>query len=266
MTILPRSLLGSRRFIAARLSRPRSGWRAQLSLFLAAYVVYNMARWAFVGDLAQAREHAHWIVELEQRSGVAVEGSVQRALDFGPASWLLSNLYLAAQFAVLPGALVWLYRRSPAIYHGVGDTVLCTWLLAVPVFALFPVAPPRLAGIGIADTVSEQATVALTGRSTIFYKQLAAMPSLHVGFATAVGIALALALRRRWGQVLALLWGPVVALSVVATGNHYVLDIAAGLAVTGLGFASARLPAAVAAMNLHAGSPVRALHRAEHTR
>jgi membrane-associated phospholipid phosphatase len=114
--------------------------------------------------------------------------------------------------------------------------VLTTWLLAVPVFALFPVAPPRLAGIGLTDTVSKRAAVALTGRSTIFYNQLAAVPSLHVGFAAAIGIALAVALRRRWAKALALLWGPVVALSVVATGNHYVFDITAGLAVAAAGF------------------------------
>jgi membrane-associated phospholipid phosphatase len=151
---------------------------------------------------------------------------------------VLSNLYLAAQFVVVPAALIWLYRRSPRIYRGLRDTVLATWLLAVPVFAFFPVAPPRLARIGIADTVSTHAGVALTGRSTIFYNQLAAMPSLHVGFATAVGIALALAVRRTWAKALALLWGPAVAVSVVATGNHYLLDVFAGLIVTALGFAA----------------------------
>jgi membrane-associated phospholipid phosphatase len=107
----------------------------------------------------------------------------------------------------------------------------------MPVFALFPVAPPRLADIGIADTVSRQASVELTGRSTIFYNQLAAVPSLHVGFAVAVGVALAVALRRRGARALALLWGPIVSLAVVATGNHYLFDIGAGLAVTALGFA-----------------------------
>jgi hypothetical protein len=41
------------------------------------------------------------------------------------------------------------------------------------------VAPPRLAGIGMADSVSEQAAVELTGRSTMLYNELAAVPSLH---------------------------------------------------------------------------------------
>jgi membrane-associated phospholipid phosphatase len=227
---------------AAERRRLGTGWRRQLALFGAAYVVYNVARWVFAGDLAPAREHARWIVDLERDAGVAIEGSVQRALDSGVASLLLSNVYLAAQFVVVPGALIWLYRRRPQVYRSLRNTLLATWLIAVPIFALYPVAPPRLADMGIVDTVSEQAGVELTGRSTIFYNQLAAVPSLHVGFAVAVGVAFAVALRWRSAKVLALLWGPLVSLSVVATGNHYLFDIAAGLAVTAAGFAAGRLP------------------------
>jgi membrane-associated phospholipid phosphatase len=226
---------------AAERRRLGTGWRRQLALFGAAYVVYNLARWVFAGDLAPAREHARWIVDLERDAGVAIEGSVQRGLAGGVASSLLSNVYLAAQFVVVPGALIWFYHRRPQVYRSLRNTLLATWLIAVPIFALYPVAPPRLADMGIADTVSQQAGVELTGRSTIFYNQLAAVPSLHVGFAVAVGVAFAVALRWRWAKVLALLWGPLVSLSVVATGNHYLFDIAAGLVVTAAGFAAWRL-------------------------
>jgi membrane-associated phospholipid phosphatase len=225
----------------------RRGWRTELFFFLGAYVVYNVTRWVFVGDFNQAKEHAHWIFQLEKGTGLAVEGSVQGALDSTAMSFVLSNLYLAAQLVVVPAVLIWLYRRSPQVYRQLRNTVVATWLIAIPVFALFPVAPPRLADIGLADTVSQQASVELTGRSTIFYNQLAAVPSLHVGFAVAVGVALAFALRRRWAKATALLWGPVVSLSVVATGNHYLFDIAAGLVVTGLGFAAGRLASRLSA-------------------
>lgn len=218
------------------------GRRPELALFAAAYLLYDGARWIFAGHLEEAREHADRIVGLERSAHVAIEGSIQRALDdAGAASWLLSNVYLAAQLVVLPGALIWLYRRSRPAYRQLRTTVIATWLIAVPIFALFPVAPPRLAGIGIADTVSGQAAVALTGHSTVFYNPYAAVPSLHVGFAFAIGIAAAAALRAPWTRTLALLWGPLVTLSVLAIGNHYVFDVAAGLLVTGLGFWAGRL-------------------------
>ena len=117
-------------------------------------------------------------------------------------------------------------------------------MIAVPIHGLWPVAPPRLTGMGITDTVSTH-LVALSGHSTIFYNAYAAVPSLHVGFAFAIGIALAVALRPRWAKALALLWGPLVTLAVVATGNHFVFDAAAGLAVTLAGLR--RRPAAPAA-------------------
>jgi hypothetical protein len=217
--------------------------RPELVLFVAAYLLYTAARWIFAGHVAEAREHADRIVSLERSAHVAIEGQVQRALDSDALSWLLSNVYLAAQLVVLPGALIWLHRRSRPVYRQLRTTVIATWLIAVPVFALFPVAPPRLAGIGIADTVSSHAAVALTGHSTVFYNPYAAVPSLHVGFSFAIGIAAATALRAPWARTLALLWGPVVTLSVLATGNHYVFDVAAGLLVTAAGFAAGQLTA-----------------------
>ena len=216
--------------------------RRQLALFLAAYLIYDLGRWVAHGDLGPATAHAHWVLDLERSLGVAVEQSVQRALDNGAVMWLLGNVHLAAQLAVLPGSLVYLYRRAPAVYRRLRDTVLATWLIAVPIYAAFPVAPPRLAESGMTDVVSSQAAVELTGRSTLFYNGLAAVPSLHCGFAVAIGIALAAAARRRITRALCLLWGPLVCLAVVATGNHFIFDIAAGMLVSVLGFLVGPLP------------------------
>ena len=184
--------------------------RTQLALFGAAYVLYDLARWITVGDVGAATEHAHWVLDAERTFGVAVECSVQDALDGGAVTWLLSNVYLAAQLVVLPGSLIWLFRRDKAVYRRLRDTILATWMLAVPIYAAFPVAPPRLAGLGMADTVSQQAAVGLTGHSTMFYNPYAAVPSLHCGFAFAIGIALAAAARRPATKALWLLWGPLV--------------------------------------------------------
>jgi membrane-associated phospholipid phosphatase len=88
----------------------------------------------------------------------------------------------------------------------------------------------------MADTVSHHAAVALTGHSTVFYNRFAGGPSLHVGFAFAIGIAAAAALRAPIARALALLWGPLVTVAVVATGNHYVFDVVAGLCAVAVGF------------------------------
>jgi hypothetical protein len=235
-----------------RLLRSRPLARPELALFLGAYVAYDAARWLFAGQAPAARDHAWWIIGLERSTHVAIEGSIQAALDSPVPSWVLSNVYLAAQLLVVPAVLVWLYRRSRPVYRRLRNTVIATWVIAIPIFALFPVAPPRLAELGLGDTVSSHAAVALTGRSTLFYNQFAAVPSLHVGFAFAVGIAAAAVLRNPLAKALALLWGPLVTLSVLATGNHYVFDVAAGLLVTAVGFSTGRLFPAASAVGDHA--------------
>jgi membrane-associated phospholipid phosphatase len=77
----------------------------------------------------------------------------------------------------------------------------------------------------------------------MFYNPLAAVPSPHCGFAFAIGIALAAAARRRWAKALALAWGRLLAVTVVATANHYIFDVAAGLLVSFVGYTIARVRA-----------------------
>jgi hypothetical protein len=241
--------------LAASTFRPASGAlrlpfsrraHAQIGLFLLAYVVYTVARFFTIGDLASATANAHWIVNLQNALGIGVEASVQRALDGTWVMWVLNRLYLVAQLGVIPVVLIFLYNRSWPVYVTLRNTILATWLISVPVYGLFPVAPPRLAGIGISDTITAQTGMSLTSNfSTSFFNELAAVPSLHVGFAVIVGFALFRVLRNpvlRWA---ALLWGPLVGLAVVATGNHFVFDAIAGLAAAALGYGFAVMAARI---------------------
>jgi hypothetical protein len=211
--------------------------RRELFLFLGAYLVYSASRYVSVGDLSTAVGHAEWIVDLQQAVGMNIEASVQKALDGTAFIWLLNNLYLAAQLIVVPGSLIWLYRRNHELYVKLRNTILATWLIAIPIYALFPVAPPRLAGMGMIDTITSGGGVRLdSSLTTSFYNELAAVPSLHAGFALAVGVALAASFTNRFAKMLAWSWAPLIGLAVVATGNHFVFDIAAGLVVTVAGY------------------------------
>jgi hypothetical protein len=211
--------------------------RLQFGIFLGAYLLYSAARYITVGDLSSAQSHAEWIVNVERHLGVYTEAGVQKALTGTPAIWILNHLYLAAQLIVLPGSLIWLWHRSRPTYERLRNTVLATWLISLPVYAAFPVAPPRLAHIGLIDTITSQSGFSMdSSLTTSFYNQLAAVPSLHVGFAVAIGIAVASVLRNPIAKGIALMWGPTIGLAVVATGNHFIFDIAAGIVASGLGY------------------------------
>jgi membrane-associated phospholipid phosphatase len=215
----------------------RSAW-IQIGIFLLAYLLYSMARFVTIGDLSDAVANAHWIVDFERSLDIDIEGPVQTALSGTWAIWILNHVYLAAQLVVLPGSLLFLYRRSRPVYEKLRNTVLATWLISIPVYALFPCAPPRLAHIGMVDTITQQTGFAMDSKlTTSFYNQLAAVPSLHVGFAFAIGVAIAAASSNRLVKLVAYLWGPTVALAVVATGNHFVFDILAGMLAAAAGWA-----------------------------
>ena len=211
--------------------------RAPLGIFLFAYLLYSAARFVTIGDLSVAQSNADWIMNLEDHLSVAVEASVQQALTGTVFIWLLNHLDLAAQLVVLPGSLIFLYRRSRPLYERLRNTILATWVLSIPIYAAFPVAPPRLADSGLVDTITTQTGLSLdSSLTTSFYNELAAVPSLHVGVAVVIGMAVAAAVRHPVVKFAWLMWGPVIGLAVVATGNHYVFDIAAGLVVSAAGY------------------------------
>ncbi len=217
-------------------------WRREVLLFAAAYVAYSLARGAATGSLETAVENARMIVQLQADIGIGIERAVQDHLIGQPIMWVLNRLYLIAQFAVLPAGLIWIYRRRPALYPRLRTTVLATWLIALPVYVLFPTAPPRLAGIGVLDTVSEQTSFALDSPLVMwFYNPVAAVPSLHAGFAFAIGLGIAAATRTTVVRIAWLAWGPAIGLVVIATGNHFVLDVAIGLVAVLMGYGVALL-------------------------
>jgi hypothetical protein len=222
----------------------------EVALALVAYCVYEAARWLAGGSYPIAYDHAQDILRLERDLHVDAEGTVQRAFLGSPLLPVLNYVYLAAQDLVLPAALILVYRLNQSTYRTLRNTLLATWTLAVPIYALFPTAPPRLAGLGIVDTVSTGGPMKLdSGAATALANQFAAVPSLHVGFAFAIGIAVAAALRPPALRAAALLWGPLVLLTVVATGNHFVFDAVAGLVLTAFGYGLSR---AVATFRRHA--------------
>jgi membrane-associated phospholipid phosphatase len=85
---------------------------------------------------------------------------------------------------------------------------------------------------GFHDTLLEHSTVNHSSAAVaIASNPYAAMPSLHSADALIVGLTMALVVRRPWAKALWLAWAPWVWFAVMATGNHFWLDVAAGILV-----------------------------------
>jgi membrane-associated phospholipid phosphatase len=108
--------------------------------------------------------------------------------------------------------------------------MVASGLMGLCVYTTYPVAPPRLAGLGFVDTISEQSSSYRVLQPPAFVNQYAAMPSLHVGWDLLVGLALVAAAGSVALRTVGRLMPVVMAAATVLTANHYVLDVLVGAA------------------------------------
>ena len=214
--------------------------RSEAAVVLGLYGLYELARGLVVGDARDADHHAHRVVALERWLHLFVEANVQHAARALPGlTSLLGTAYLTLHLAVTAVVLLWLHRRRPAAFAIVRTTLLLASALSLVGFLVYPTAPPRLAGIGIADTVSNGHVDLNKGLVSSLYNPYAAIPSMHIGYALIVAASLLLYARRRLVRVLGALYPPFVLLVVVGTGNHFFFDAAAGAMVAVVAAAAA---------------------------
>ena len=223
------------------LARPWDG-RAELGLAVALYALYELVRGFGSTSLTLARAHTADIVALERRLHVFGELWLQRAVDGIPAvPSVLGFLYMSLHLGGTTAALVWVYRRRRDWFPLLRTTIVLSTAMSLVIYVLYPAAPPRLAGLGFADTVTSAAHVNLSSEALgSLYNPFAAVPSLHFGYALLVGVAVAALAEQRVVRVLGALYPALMLFVIVATGNHFLLDAAAGGAVTVVGFWLAR--------------------------
>jgi membrane-associated phospholipid phosphatase len=177
-----------------------------------------------------ALRNAARVVHLEAVLGMGWEGTLQGlVLGSRLATALVNYVYVFGHWPVIVVSLVWLLLRHPDVFARARDTMLISGGIGLVIFASFPVAPPRLFALGLTDTVSLYSSAYRVLQPVAFTNQYAAMPSLHVGWNLVIGLALyAAAGRRVWLRLLAVAMPLAMAVSVVLTANHYLLDVAAG--------------------------------------
>ncbi len=183
--------------------------------------------------LQLALGHARAILHLESTLGIdpehALDGWLAGHHTFG---LVLSDYYDNAHFVVTLSLLGWLWWRRADLYRPLRNSLVLVNLLGFVVFWLYPVAPPRMLP-GFTDVVAATHAIGSwhTGALASEANELAAMPSLHIAWAVWCAVALWQLSNRRWIRSAAVAYPFLTAAAVLATGNHFVLDILGGLAV-----------------------------------
>jgi membrane-associated phospholipid phosphatase len=209
----------------------------QFAIWMGFYGAYQVARGWADRDVADAFANGRWIIDFQQHATGLVELSLQETVE--QSSLLVqatSYTYWLSQFAVVAIALLWVYVRAHERFFAFRNTLIVANLIGLVGYVLLPTAPPRMfPEFGFQDTLAAHAAVDhQSGLVAFSSNPYAAMPSLHATDALIVGIAMALVVRSWWAKALWLAWPAWVWFSVMATGNHFWLDIAAGVVVAGI--------------------------------
>ncbi len=214
----------------------------QIALVVAAFFVYFGVRGLTQGSQVRAVDHAHKIVGFEKWVGFYWEPAIQDKLV--THHWLVTAanwMYIWGHWPLIASVALWLVIKRPAAYSVFRNAFFISGLIGITIFVLFPVAPPRLAGIGLIDTVTLHSNSYRVMQPPAFVNQYAAVPSLHFGWDLLIGIALVTQSRSLPVRVFGAIVPLMMASAIVLTANHYIFDAMAGgvVALTGLGISMA---------------------------
>ena len=221
----------------------RSGWR------YAQIIPVGLLLWALddadrfrVGAASAGMRNAVVVDAISRKLGGWVAGPMNDWLANHPGAGAAAAWY----YIVLQGAIVGvvgialIWRRVPTFSFHRNALIACN-LIGLIAFWLYPVAPPRMLP-GQHDITATSVPVfsaMLEGKAAGLF---ASLPSLHVTWALWVAVALTVLVRHPLARALIWLYPVATVLDVLATANHYMLDVVTAPGALVLAYALAWIP------------------------
>ncbi len=214
----------------------------ELALFFVLMAAYEWLRdLVATEDFERVLGHAHDVVDAERALGAFWEPDIHHWVQgIGPLEFTTTWVYTLAHTTGFAVVFFWVWFRRRGNYAMFRNWFWITNALAVVGYWLYPLAPPRLSGLGLADPTKE--SLELGGSLSWFQpfrNEFAAMPSMHVGYSVLFALTLFWLNRGSRWRWLAFLWPAGMLFVVVATANHWWLDGVGGAATVLIGLAVA---------------------------
>ncbi len=204
----------------------------EVIIVLGSYIAYMVVR-KFIGiDLGDiAVDNASKVINFELAFGFFWEPHLQRWAAESAKNFLvfLNWSYILTFYPVIITTALFLYTKDRPKYHYYRNIVLLSFVIALVVFAVFPLAPPRfMPEYGFIDAIAKYGPSWYSSRDAAeYYNAFAAMPSLHFGWTALFGV-LYFRTGKRPLQVWGLLYPTLMFFAITITGNHYMIDALAG--------------------------------------
>ena len=205
-------------------------------VFLPLFILYFYLRGLPSDRVELSTANALRIIELEKTLFVFHEASWQRAARESANLIELANFtYLQLHMPLLL-VIGFVFLATDARKHRVlRNAILLSAFVAVPIYAIYPVTPPRLlarAGeysYGFVDTIPDS-TRARPGGWANWY---AAMPSYHFGWIFIAIVGMWWCYKNTIIRAGSVAFGGLMWWAIVVTGNHYFLDMVVGATIVG---------------------------------
>ena len=208
-----------------------------------AFLVYFFIRGAVVDRAGEALSNGLDLIELERALGFYWEVEWQ--------SWIIDEYWAVRAMnwiyfwghmplVIVLAVFLWVWHRST--YGLMRTAFLASGAIGVVIYALYPVAPPRLVPFaGYIDTMAVLDRVGYQAQEAqAFVNPYAAVPSLHFGWSMLLGGAFAWVGRHHaWVVFCGVMWPVLMLFSIVMTANHFIIDAVYGAIVSLAGLAIA---------------------------
>jgi membrane-associated phospholipid phosphatase len=204
----------------------------ELAVVLLLLRAYDLIREHAEVRRLDALQHGWALLHAETWLHIDLEHAVNQWTDqHRLVSLAASYWYQFMHITVTLLVLLWVYWRRPGSYRRARNALVLTNVFGLAFFLAYPAAPPRfLPGAGFIDAVA-QAGFGTSHSGPVSADQFGAFPSLHLAWAVWTAVVASQLVHARWLSRLWLCYPLITATVVVATGNHFVLDILAGSAI-----------------------------------
>jgi len=222
------------------LPRGYADFARQVLIWFGFLLAYQVARGVADRDPTRAFANGWRVIDIEQRLTGLRELTFQGWTESSHfLALLVSWTYWNSEFTVIGLALLWVYLRRNSAFTRFRNTILLANVLGLIGYVLLPTAPPRFfTTMGFTNTLGQFGGLNHgSGLVQLAANPYAAMPSLHAADALIVGVVLASVVRRWPWKLVWLVWPVWVWFSVMATANHFWLDVLAGIVLATIALA-----------------------------
>jgi hypothetical protein len=203
------------------------------------------------------------LVAFEQALHIFAEPRIQEVSIRSHAVQEVANfIYAYLHFPVLAVVGVWLWWRGRERFLFMRNVMFVSMVIGVVFYYALPAAPPRLMAVhgydlGFVDTVFGGNTAVSYAQPSLIRNDYAAIPSFHFGWIALASAAIWVNTSSRALRTLAVLLSAGMTWAIVASANHFFVDMAlGGLVVAVSWWVAARLAPRAARSHRPPSEPV----------